>query len=924
MARSFRYVHYTRFLSPHETPLFDAAAELFEQAVYVTDEETPADPARPGWKWTPVRGEHIVLSRFPKSERVAVLKSLVGPDTLVLCGVRDTPYWNVLLDSGARVCYVGERWLRPRRWLPGMLRLLNPRFVALAWRMVRRLERPNFHLLPQGVHAAVDLARLVGLFHGDLRCLWRSPKIEVGQGVARDASVTRMPGESVDVPNFPILRNRMSLWGYFVPASSQSSSHPITQSPNRTIEQSNNRTITVPPLCLLWAGRMIYWKHVETIVEAVRGLVKRGVTVRLTLMGDGPERASLEAHARGLPVEFRPFGTLAEVRAEMRAHDVYVLSSDAEEGWGVVVNEALGEGLPVLATHESGAGATLLPEESLFHAGDVERLVELLAATRDASVTRIGRWTPANAARRLVDLVEKPWMHENELIAASFWEEHCTECGEPECYRTCPKFERAWHGRCRRLEDASGGFFFETIRGVGGIRFRTWGKLELLFHGGMVSWKRAERLEGMHRRLLGFGRLLPRLYRSLRWRWSLRGSERMTPNLWRVCCQAERETRLVASVVDCSLIERARWVMKLPAGEERSFEWLLPPIVEGTLFRIHPLDGEETGCVEFLENSVVRVPQRSGYVKCLAWDLDGTLWDGTLEEDGEEGLTLREESVALLRNLDARGIVNSIVSRNNPKRTLDVLRRFGLEEYFVFPQIGWGAKSEGVKRLAREMNISLDAVAFVDDRAEQRADVRTNVPEVRVFSNVDISRLGSMTCFNPPVSSESASRRQSYRTEMVRRQAAEQVGDEATFLAQSGLEISCFDLKTADTATWTRCMELMQRSNQLNLTGRHVDEAAFRASLSDGEGSARAWGVRCHDKYGDYGIVGVMLAREEKKNVWRLAEFVMSCRVARKGCEGRALDWLKRTLGADELLVEIVDTGRNGALREALADWRGV
>ena len=99
---------------------------------------------------------------------------------------------------------------------------------------------------------------------------------------------------------------------------------------------------------------------------------------------------------------------ISKVRDLMRSHDVYVLASDANEGWGAVVNEALEEGMKVLGTYEAGASAAMLPADDLFHAGDWRRLAELLVRCvkekRDGKLVGqgIGEWTPEKAAQRLV------------------------------------------------------------------------------------------------------------------------------------------------------------------------------------------------------------------------------------------------------------------------------------------------------------------------------------------------------------------------------------------------------------------------------------------------------------------------------------------------------------------------------------------
>ena len=101
--------------------------------------------------------------------------------------------------------------------------------------------------------------------------------------------------------------------------------------------------------------------------------------------------------------------------------------------------------------------------------------------------------------------------------------------------------------------------------------------------------------------------------------------------------------------------------------------------------------------------------------KCVAWDLDNTLWNGILVEDGADKLQLKPGVINLLKTLDERGILISAVSKNNPEDALAVLRSFGIVDFFLYPQISWNPKSQGIQRLASSLNIGIDSLLFVDD-----------------------------------------------------------------------------------------------------------------------------------------------------------------------------------------------------------------
>ena len=154
-----------------------------------------------------------------------------------------------------------------------------------------------------------------------------------------------------------------------------------------------------PRLRVLWVGRMLKLKRVDTLVKACASEALKD-KVELHLYGHGPEEEALKALAKGAPIYFHDFVPVEQVRDLMRAHDVYVFSSNASDGWGAVVSEALEEGMQVFGTVEAGASATVLPSTHLFKAGDVKRLTELLTA--ELPKVAIGEWTAEKGAEYFI------------------------------------------------------------------------------------------------------------------------------------------------------------------------------------------------------------------------------------------------------------------------------------------------------------------------------------------------------------------------------------------------------------------------------------------------------------------------------------------------------------------------------------------
>jgi HAD superfamily phosphatase (TIGR01681 family) len=144
-------------------------------------------------------------------------------------------------------------------------------------------------------------------------------------------------------------------------------------------------------------------------------------------------------------------------------------------------------------------------------------------------------------------------------------------------------------------------------------------------------------------------------------------------------------------------------------------------------------------------------------IKCVVWDLDHTVWSGILLEG--DTLALRPGVRELIEAFDERGILQSVASRNESAPAREQLKKFGLEQYFLHPQINWDPKSESVRRIAERLNIGLDTFAFIDDQAFERDEVRFSLPTVRTYDAAEIDRLRADHDFVPRVITEDARRR---------------------------------------------------------------------------------------------------------------------------------------------------------------------
>jgi FkbH-like protein len=300
-------------------------------------------------------------------------------------------------------------------------------------------------------------------------------------------------------------------------------------------------------------------------------------------------------------------------------------------------------------------------------------------------------------------------------------------------------------------------------------------------------------------------------------------------------------------------------------------------------------------------------------VKCVAWDLDNTLWEGTLIDSVTRDMTIKEDCIKLIKQLDERGIIQTIVSKNDHDEAWAVLERHGLGEYFIYPAINWGPKSENLRACAKAININLDTFAFIDDSPFERAEVESALPQVRVYTDAQIHSLISLAEFDVEVTEESRKRRKSYLVQMQREKIAQEYrGDYKSFLKECEMVLTLFC--PVEEKHLLRCFELIERSNQLNLSTRRYSQEQF-CELNSAPGIFCV-AMQCKDKFGDYGTVG-FASIDERGAVPKIVDLVISCRVAKKMAEHTFIEWLserEKARGAVLLEATFVKTKKNGPL----------
>lgn len=327
--------------------------------------------------------------------------------------------------------------------------------------------------------------------------------------------------------------------------------------------------------------------------------------------------------------------------------------------------------------------------------------------------------------------------------------------------------------------------------------------------------------------------------------------------------------------------------------------------------------------------------RRIAPAKVVAVDADGVLWGGVIAEDGIDGIHLGTDHPGrsfrlfqqYLKSLKSKGQLLVLVSRNQPEdvwKVLDqhpemILRR----EDFTTARINWLPKSQNVKDIAKELNLGLDSIVFIDDDVANRLEMTANAPGVTVVPlPVDaaqyvpmISRLWRFDA--PQLTAEDQARAAMMQQEQERRRLQENTGDLQSYLQSLSLRVV---MRPANDIDLPRVAQLTQKTNQFNLSLK-------RRSLSEIRDLGDRFSIHvieASDRFGDYGLVGVTILERpgHEGDSHQLDTFLMSCRVLGRGVEEATLHGLTNIIAAEggkQLEAPVVIGPRNQPILEFLS-----
>jgi FkbH-like protein len=319
--------------------------------------------------------------------------------------------------------------------------------------------------------------------------------------------------------------------------------------------------------------------------------------------------------------------------------------------------------------------------------------------------------------------------------------------------------------------------------------------------------------------------------------------------------------------------------------------------------------------------------------KCLVLDLDNTLWGGVIGDDGLEGIVLGQGSAlgeAFLavqnyaREQSRRGVILAVCSKNDEANALApfeqhpemVLKRHDIACFVA----NWQDKASNIRLIARQLNIGLDSLVFLDDNPFERNLVRGELPMVAVPEVPEDPALMPACLADAgyfeglAITEEDRTRVGQYQANLAREALASEAADLPTYLRGLSMRLV---VRPFDRIGLSRTVQLINKTNQFNLTTRRYTEDEVLAVMSD----PRTFGLqlRLLDRFGDNGIIAIVIGRLTSEDEALVDTWLMSCRVLGRGVEETTLRLVAaaaKRLGATRLVGEYRPTSKNGMVRE--------
>ncbi|MFI6345314.1 HAD-IIIC family phosphatase [Streptomyces sp. NPDC050560] len=287
--------------------------------------------------------------------------------------------------------------------------------------------------------------------------------------------------------------------------------------------------------------------------------------------------------------------------------------------------------------------------------------------------------------------------------------------------------------------------------------------------------------------------------------------------------------------------------------------------------------------------------------KVLVVDLDNTLWDGILGDDGPDGIaaasTYRGEAFhafqKAVKQIGSQGVLLAVCSKNDRDPVLDVLRGHPdmvlRDTDFVRVNANWQPKDANLRDIAARLNLGTDSFVFADDSPFECGLVASSLPEVAVVRldeepAAHIEKLLADGWFDTrELTATDRNRTEQYRTEAERQDLLDGAGSMEEYLRELGVRV---DVSPPAAHELPRVAQLTMRTNQFNLTTQRLQLADVQWQMASPDHMVLA--VRSRDRFGENGLVGVLFGRRAADG-WHLDNMLLSCRVFARGIEQAAV-----------------------------------
>lgn len=318
--------------------------------------------------------------------------------------------------------------------------------------------------------------------------------------------------------------------------------------------------------------------------------------------------------------------------------------------------------------------------------------------------------------------------------------------------------------------------------------------------------------------------------------------------------------------------------------------------------------------------------------KCVVLDLDNTLWGGVIGDDGLGNIEIGElgrghaftDFQLWLKQLKDRGILLAVCSKNDEANAKEPFLKhpemiLKLDDISAFVA-NWEDKATNIKNIQQALNIGMDSFVFIDDNPFERNLVRTMIPEITVPEMPEdpahyVDYLQGLNLFETiSYSEEDAVRTQQYKSEFERQKMQTQFESIDEYL--KNLEM-IGEAKPFDELHFSRIAQLTQRSNQFNLRTIRYTESDIKNIAESDEYITRYYTLR--DKFGDHGLVSVLIMKKISEDTLFVDTWLMSCRVLKRGMEDFIINQMvsaAKNEGFTSIVGEYIPTNKNAMVRD--------